>query len=76
MSNVRDPRKDEHVGLMTAIGANRWRVVGRCCEASVPVGARLYWINVFPYKQTCHACGRTIVEPQSPAWPELHSQAN
>jgi hypothetical protein len=27
--------------------------------------------NVFPYKQTCHACKMVLVEPQTAAWPEL-----
>ena len=53
-------------------------VVGRCCIAT----STLHWVtrvpmfhgNVYPYRQTCHTCGATLVEGQTPAWPELFSK--
>lgn len=34
--------------------------------------SRLYREIVEPYKQSCHGCGKTLVEPRTPAWPELY----
>lgn len=34
-------------------------------------GSRLYLINLLPYKQTCHVCGKILSAGQSPSWCEL-----
>lgn len=44
------------------------------CASNIPsemLGAAVCRENVYPYKGTCAACHRLIVEPQTPAWPEL-----
>lgn len=56
--------------------------VGVCCEEchdaadkdpSGPAPPRLYHENVYPYKQTCHGCGKVLVQSKTDAWPELYS---
>ncbi len=34
-------------------------------------GAKLYFVNVFPYNQDCHCCGKIIVEGQSLDWGQM-----
>jgi hypothetical protein len=43
------------------------------CAKTEPTAQRipLYFENIAPYKQTCHQCGKTVVEPRSQAWPVL-----
>ena len=38
---------------------------------SHPNASKVYRINVFPYKGTCHFCSKTLVEPATNGWPEL-----
>jgi len=33
--------------------------------------ARIFRVNIGDYKQTCHTCGKVLVEPKTPSWPEL-----
>lgn len=54
---------------------------GVCCQACLdgsdvadandPKPVAIHRVNVGPYKQTCHGCGATLVEPRTPIWPEL-----
>lgn len=43
----------------------------RCLRCGDNYGARLYHVNVYPYRQTCHVCGTTIVESAGAGWCEL-----
>lgn len=52
---------------------------GVCCQECLDVGDKdtvkspvpLYRVNIGPYSQSCHGCGKTLVEPQTAIWPEL-----
>lgn len=54
---------------------------GVCCQACLdaadppvkgdPKPVALYRVNIGPYRQTCHGCGKILVEPKTPIWPEL-----
>lgn len=37
--------------------------------------APVYRVNVYPYRGTCDRCGTTLVEPATPAWPELFGRS-
>lgn len=53
-------------------GERGYRVVGMCCAAKAEhTPSRVWRVNVWPYKQTCRACGRTLVSGATLAWPEL-----
>lgn len=44
----------------------------KCMECSRENrGAKLYWVNVYPYKQSCHKCGKVMVDPQDEKYGEL-----
>jgi len=58
---------ERHVGYLVD-----GEVVGTCCMKEGEV--RLWRVNVEPYGQSCHRCGRTLVEPRTPAWPELYDR--
>lgn len=68
---------NDRVGYLIAFPA----FTGVCCQecldgsdmadAKDPRPVAIYRVNVGPYKQTCHGCGKTLVEPRSPIWPEL-----
>jgi hypothetical protein len=62
--------QDSPIAFMTGC-AKGWRIVGLCCAGLNPSGTRMYRVNFGDYKQTCHHCGRIIVEPKTPVWPEL-----
>lgn len=52
---------------------------GVCCQECLDAADKdtekspvpLYRVNVGPYKQTCHGCGKALVEPKTALWPEL-----
>jgi hypothetical protein len=52
---------------------------GVCCQGCLDAADKdtekspvpLYRDNVGPYRQACHGCGKTLVEPRTPLWPEL-----
>lgn len=52
---------------------------GVCCQEcldgadkdTVKHPVSIFRVNVGPYKQTCHGCGKVLVEPKTPIWPEL-----
>jgi hypothetical protein len=48
-------------------------VVGDCCAVSTTreLASPVYRINVYPYAQHCADCGRVLVQPGTPKWPEL-----
>lgn len=58
------------IGNLTPEG-DHYAVVGPCCKNKREVQAPIYAVNILPYRQSCICCGRTLVEGQSPAWPEL-----
>lgn len=48
-------------------------------EAGIEYSAqpvKLYHVNVYPYRQTCHNCGGCMCEGQSEAWCELFPKAD
>lgn len=45
-----------------------------CVDKAEGQKTKLYKVNVGPYKQTCHCCGKVLVEPQTPAWCELYTK--
>ena len=62
---------DKPIGYLVA-SATGYKVAGSCCrDAAAADAAPVYWSNVYPYRQSCMACGRQLVVPQSEAWPEL-----
>lgn len=38
--------------------------------------APLFRANCGDYRQSCHTCGKQVVEPKTQAWPELYSQGS
>jgi len=54
---------------------------GVCCQTCLglsdlaqahdPKPVPIHRENVGPYRQDCHGCGKTLVEPRTPMWPEL-----
>lgn len=68
---------EKHIGYLVAglqvkcleCGEEDWN--NKTCNSQI---ARLFHINVFPYSQTCHCCGKKIVEPKTPSWCELFSK--
>ena|SRR6266446_3485163 len=64
----------EHIGYLLT---ESHTVIGLCCQPQAPLydkGIRcspLFRVNIGQYRQTCHRCGATLVEPATPAWPEL-----
>lgn len=65
------------VGYLTwsPFGDAGWFVVCCVCAYSgrCSVAASIYGVNIYPYRQSCCACGRVLVEGQSPAWCELYA---
>ena len=68
---------NDRIGFLIAFPS----FTGVCCEACLngsdmaaerdPKPVSLYRINIAPYKQTCHGCGKVLVEPRTSLWPEL-----
>ena len=61
---------DPIVGYLIPSGAQGYVLHCPSCATgweSTPV----YRVNVYPYRGTCAKCKATLVEPQTPAWPEL-----
>lgn len=68
---------NDRIGFLIAFPS----FTGVCCEACLngsdmaaerdPKPVSLYRINIGPYKQTCHGCGKVLVEPRTSLWPEL-----
>ena len=46
------------------------------CEQTIPRdgGVKLYDTNVRPYKQTCHDCGKLLIEGLTAKWSELYTK--
>lgn len=52
---------------------------GVCCQECLDAADKdtvkqpvpLYEVNVHPYKQSCHGCGKVLVQPATSLWPEL-----
>lgn len=67
----------KHIGYLIAYPGFSGVACQPCVTAAdpPPVGdptpVKLYDVNVYPYKQTCHGCGKTLVEARSHHWPEL-----
>lgn len=61
-----------HIGYLFHEG-NGWKVCCNGCHAYYPKAeTKLYHVNVFPYRQDCVRCGKTLVKPQTKAWCELY----
>jgi hypothetical protein len=60
-----------HPGTSTpAIGGGH-DVFCSSCSPRVPHRTPLFKENIGDYRQSCHGCGRTLVEGKTPMWPEL-----
>ena len=56
------------------------RVLGLGCHEQTPLdpgdhAVPIFRINVYPYRQSCHVCRKTLVDPMTPSWPELFSRS-
>ncbi len=61
------PTKDNPIGVLDLPNVY-------CHECRTPgEGVPLWEINVHPYSQTCHRCGKTLVAG-NPGWVELYSK--
>lgn len=68
---------DDRIGYLIAYPS----FTGVCCQACLdaadpptatdPRPVPLYRVNIGPYRQACHGCGKTLVEPRTHLWPEL-----
>ncbi len=63
---------NEPIGyLYVRPGDAGYSVVGMCCAAKVEHYSPVRRCNVEPYAQHCGECGRELVKPRTPVWPEL-----
>ena len=71
-----DPDKMAQVGFLIA-GEH---VVCNECTSKVgapPIhAAPLFRVGCGDYRQSCHSCGKLVVEPKTQAWPELFTQSS
>ncbi len=52
-------------------------MVGYCQNGGcTPEPIRLDFQNIFPYNQSCHVCGKVLVEGRTKHWPELFKNPN
>ena len=61
-----------HIGYLV----NAKKVLCHDCMPEGGEGAKLYDVNILPYRQTCHKCSKSIVEGQTSAWCELFPNPN
>jgi hypothetical protein len=67
----------DRIGYLIAFPA----FTGVCCQECLdgsdmrdqrdPKPVALHRVNIGPYKQTCHGCGKVLVEAKTSLWPEL-----
>ena len=49
----------QQVGYLTwhPFDKDGWFVVGSCCASKVKHTSAIYHVNIYPYRQSCCACG-------------------
>ena len=64
----------QQVGYLTwhPFDKDGWFVVGSCCASKVKHTSAIYHVNIYPYRQSCCACGKVLVEGAK-GWCELHT---